>query len=290
MSNGSAIFKVIASLVWGIGTLIVVLSIKADGAQSGWTELLFCLGLLGLLQGFSFVSFIMSVFHQGADEAINTVEEKIWVDRFGQVVHRESDAGSGCIVALVFWIVGILLTLLASALIAPIIFVVNLCRATHHFVPRKKIAVILDVLIVCVTIAGVAWGYGIADRAIQEREAKRRAAAAQYAREAAEKKEQAQRELQAQQERERQEQAARALKMKLEFEAQEAARKAEKQRRDAERQAEREAKKQEAQARKAAEAQKRALRQAEQKAERERKEAERKAKREMKKLKKTLGR
>ena len=178
MSNGSAIFKVIASLVWGIGTFIVVLSIKADGAQSGWSELLFCIGLLGLLQAFTFVSFILSAFNRGADEAINTVEEKIWVDRFGQVVHRESDAGSGCFVALLLWIAGILLTLLASALISPVIFIVNLCRAAHHFVPRKKIAVILDVLIVVVTIAGVVWGYGIADRAIQEREAKRRAVAA----------------------------------------------------------------------------------------------------------------
>ena len=266
MSVGSAIFKVFASLVWGVGAACVIWSIKTEGAQGGWFELLMSLGLLGLLQGFSFVSFIMASFNRTAEESANTVEETIWFDRFGNVVRRETDAGTGCLGAVIFWMLGIVFTLVASAVIAPVIFAVNLCRAAHRFFP-SVLAFVLDLLIIAGTFAGTSVGIGIASRAIQEREEVRRQEAAQYQRESEARAEQARAEREVQMERDRAEREARRAREQAEYEAKEAERKAARQLREQQHQAERQAREQQRQierARKAAEAeQKRALQQAE---------------------------
>ncbi len=284
MSTGSAIFKVIASLVWGIGSVFIMYSMKVDGAQGGWGGLILALGFFGLLQSFSFVSFIMSAFNRGATESVDAVEEKIWVDRFGRVVHRETDAGSGCFAALFLWGLGILLTLLASAVLSPVIFVINLCRAVHYFAPRlipavklrTIVVVALDLAILGGVVGGTIWGFQIADHAIQEREAKQRVESARRVREMEEQNAQMRAEQQARQERARQEQEAR----NLQYQQEQAARQAEQQRRNAELQAQRERRRQEQEARNLQRQQERAARQAEL----QRRNAEQQALRERKRL------
>ena len=279
MSVGSAIFKVFASLVWGIGAICVIWSVKTEGAQGGWFDLLLSLGLFGLLQGFSFVSFIMATFNRSAEESANTIEETIWFDRFGNEVRRETDAGSGCLMAVFIWIFGIILTLVASAVIAPVVFAVNLCRAAHRFCP-KGLAVVLDLLILAGTFVGTCAGIGIASRAIHEREEVRRQEAAQYQRESEARAEQARVEREAQMERDRAEREARQAREQAEREAKEAERRAERQLREQQRQVERAQREIEMQQRKAAQQVERARKAAEaeqrralQQAERERKNA-----------------
>ena len=273
MSVGSAIFKVFASLVWGIGAICVVWSVKTEGAQGGWFDLLLSLGLFGLLQGFSFVSFIMATFNRSAEESANTIEETIWFDRFGNEVRRETDAGSGCLMAVFIWIFGIILTLVASAVIAPVVFAVNLCRAAHRFCP-KGLAVVLDLLILAGTFVGTCAGIGIASRAIHEREEVRRQEAAQYQRESEARAEQARVEREAQMERDRAEREARQAREQAEREAKEAECRAERQLREQRRQVERQAREQQRQVERAQREIKMQQRKAAQQVERARKAAE----------------
>ncbi len=273
MSTGSAIFKIFASLVWGVGTFYVLARVRVEGAQGGWGDLLLGLGLLGILQSFSFVSSIMAVFNKTAEESANTIEETIWFDKFGNVVRRETDAGSGCLFAVIVWAFGIVVTLLVSALISPIVFMVNLCRVTHHFA-SGVLAVILDLLIIGGTFCGTAVGFEIADRAIDERAARRRVEAVQAQKVAEERAAVARAEREARMEYERQEREADQERRRAEDEAREAQRQAERQAREQQRRMEREQREaqtrerkafqQAERARKAAEAeQRRALQQAE---------------------------
>ena len=273
MSTGSAMFKIFASLVWGVGTFYVLACVRVEGAKGGWWDLLLGLGLLGILQSFSFVSSIMAAFNKTAAESANTVEETIWVDKFGNVVRRETDEGAGCLFAVIVWLFGIMVTLLASALISPIVFVVNLCRAVHHFVPGV-LAVILDLLIIGGTLCGTVVGIGIADKAIDERAARLQAEAVQARREADEKAAAARAEREAQMERERQEREANQARKRAESEAREAQRRAERQARDQQRQAERQMKEQQRQVERAQREAQMQERRALQQAERARKAAE----------------
>lgn len=280
------ILKFAASALWVAGFYTLAKDIDAavvsggSGGPSGMLDVFMQLGLFGIFQSIGALRGLYAWWGGSMETQLNTRHFTLWKNSSGDVVAAEEDHAAplwGCFIMLV---VGGFLVVACSALVSPIMFIVNVSSALILLTSWNKdrpsvLGYLLSVIVCVVCIGGTIYGWNYISTRMDILQERRKAEVAERQRQYEEKQaEQKRIEAERRAEEERQKAARRAEQEQLRIQ-----KKAEKEMRAAERKAESAARRAEQEQKRAQKKAERATRAAERKMEMQAKKAEKQAER-----------
>ncbi len=166
----TAILQLGASALWAVGCFSLAKDINeivvsgGTGGPEGMFEVFMQIGVLGLLQSVGAMRGLYAIVGDSVSSAANTRYFTLWKNSSGDVVAAEEDHATRIIGCLVVLVVGIFLVVACSALISPIMFMVNVSSALILLTGGKErassiIGIVLSVILCVGCIGGTIYGW-----------------------------------------------------------------------------------------------------------------------------------
>lgn len=165
-----AILKLAASALWVVGFYTLAKDIDkvvvsgGSGGPSGMFDIFMQIGMFGILQSIGALRGLYAWWGGSMETALNTRHFTLWKNSSGTVVAAEEDHSAPFLGCLFMLIIGGFLVVACSALISPIMFIVNVSSALILLTSWGKakpsaIGLILSVIVGIACIGGTIYGW-----------------------------------------------------------------------------------------------------------------------------------
>ena len=185
-----AILQLVASVLWAVGCFTLAKDINevvtsgGTGGPNGMFEVFMQIGVLGLLQSIGALRGLYAVVGESVQSAFNTRYFTLWKNSSGDVVAAEEDYSTRFIGCLMVLVVGGFVVVACSALISPIMFMVNVSSALILLTGGKErlssiVGIVLSVILCLGCIGGSIYGWRYISTRVSVLQERRKAARAE---------------------------------------------------------------------------------------------------------------